>query len=231
MKVNIKCDLHMHSQFSDGKLTIKELVDYFGSRGYGAIAITDHLCEKNNLVGKVSHGLQLTLSEETFSIYMETIKEEAARAFAEYQMLLIPGFEITKNSFSNHRSAHILILGIEKFINPELSVEEILTCAKSYGALTVAAHPFHTGDLEFQTFHLWAKRHELAHLVDAWEVNYRLKISSEVLQSRLPLIANSDFHHFGHFKSWKTKVYTEKNQENLFRSIRNQSLDFFVEDR
>ena len=36
-------DLHMHSTFSDGKLTIPELVDLFGSRGFGVIAITDHL--------------------------------------------------------------------------------------------------------------------------------------------------------------------------------------------
>jgi hypothetical protein len=45
MKNMILADLHIHSTFSDGKLTIPQLVDFYGRRGFGAIAITDHLCE------------------------------------------------------------------------------------------------------------------------------------------------------------------------------------------
>ena len=150
MAAEIKCDLHIHSNFSDGKLSITEIVDLYGSRGFGAIAITDHLCERNNLIGRVSHGLSYSLSRETFAEYMATIRREAARALLQYDMLLIPGFEITKNSFINHRSAHVLILGIEEYISPELPVEDILERAKSLGALTIAAHPFQTGDFEFQ---------------------------------------------------------------------------------
>ncbi|NJM10303.1 MAG: PHP domain-containing protein, partial [Bdellovibrionaceae bacterium] len=35
-------DLHVHSNFSDGHLSISELVDFYGQRGFGAIAVTDH---------------------------------------------------------------------------------------------------------------------------------------------------------------------------------------------
>ena len=229
MPAGIKCDLHLHSNFSDGKLSIAEIVDLYGSQGFGAIAITDHLCEKNNLIGKVSHGLSYSLSKETFAEYIQILRKEAERAWLLYDMLVIPGFEITKNSFINHRSAHILILGIEEFIQPELSVEEILEIAKSTGALTIAAHPFHTGDFEFQTFYLWSRREKLKHLIDAWEMNYRKKMVPEVLNSGLPVIANSDLHHLGHFNSWKSKIYAEKTQRAVFDAIRRQRIDFFLD--
>lgn len=229
MESIIKCDLHIHSNFSDGKLSISEIIDLYGKQNYGAIAITDHLCEKVNLIGHVSHNLGLSLSEETFPIYMQTLKYEAARAWLLYKMLVVPGFEITKNSFTNHRSAHILILGITDYISPDLPVEKILSIAKENGALTIAAHPFHTSRFEFQSFHLWSQKEYFKNLIDAWEINSRKNISDAVLNSGLPLIANSDFHHKGHFNSWKTKIRCEKNQSSLFHSIRNQRLDFFMD--
>jgi 3',5'-nucleoside bisphosphate phosphatase len=225
----IKCDLHIHSQFSDGKLSIAEIVDLFGCRGFGAIAITDHVCEQDSLIGRVSHGLSYSLSKKTFPEYIAAIKKEAVRAWETYRMLVIPGFEITKNSFVNQRSAHILVLGVEEFISPDLEVEDILERAKELKGLTIAAHPFYTGDFEFQTFYLWSRRKKLKNLIDAWELNYRKNISSEVMNSGLPLIANSDFHHKGHFASWKTKIFSSKNQNEIFNSIRNQKLDFFMD--
>lgn len=227
--MSIKCDLHIHSQFSDGKLSVSEIVDLYGQQGFGAIAITDHLCEKKNIIGRVSHSLNYSLSQESFMAYQECLQHEAERAWKTYDMLLIPGYEITKNSFLNHRSAHILILGTYDFIDPELPVTEILQLAKNSGALTIAAHPFHTGDFEFQTFHLWSERENLKNFIDAWELNYRKQICAEVLNSGLPLIANSDFHHRGHFHSWKTKISCNKNQQDLFESIRRQKIDFFLD--
>lgn len=229
MAAGIKCDLHIHSHHSDGKLSIPEIVDLYGQRGFGAIAITDHLCERNNLIGRVTHRLNYSLSKETFETYMAEIRIEAERAWREYEMLLLPGFEITKNSFVNQRSAHILILGVEEYIDPDLPVEEILMIAKSKGGFTVAAHPFHTGEFEFQTFYLWSRREQLKDIIDAWEVNYRKSISEAVMTSGLPLIASSDFHHSGHFNSWKTKIYGEKSKGGVFESLRRQNLDFFLD--
>lgn len=225
----LKCDFHIHSNFSDGAMTIPELVDLYGKNGFDAIAITDHLCEQQNLIGRFSHSLNLSLTIESFPIYMETIKKEALRAMKQYNMLLLPGYEITKNSFINHRSAHILVIGTEQYIAPDLDVMEILRKAKSYEALTVAAHPFQTNEFEFQTFYLWSRRDQFSKLIDAWEFNSRKKISNDVLNSGLPLIANSDFHTKIHFNSWKTKVYSEVNQKSIFTAIRNQQLDFFLD--
>ncbi len=231
MKKIIKSDLHIHSNLSDGKYSVAELVDIFGGLGFDAIAITDHICEKKSWLGQVARKMNYSLTQDNFSDYMTTLKDEGHRALEQYGMLLIPGFEITKNSINNNRSAHILVLGTEEFISPDLSVEEVLLAARDCEALTIAAHPFNTGDLEFQTYELWSRKKDLASLIDAWEVNHRKTICPEILTSGFPLIASSDFHHMKHLSSWKTKIYSDLNQENIFHAIREQRLDFFYDQQ
>jgi hypothetical protein len=227
MKRVLKADLHIHSNFSDGRLSIAEIVDLYGKNGFDVIAITDHLSEGRNLIGQVTRGLNLSLTPEKFEQYRKEIHSERIRAREQYGMNLIFGYEITKNSFVNSRSCHVLILGLETFISPDLPVEEILCAAKEKGALTIAAHPFHTGDFEFQTFYLWSRREQLRNFIDAWEVSYRKKISPEVMQSGFPLIASSDFHRSEHLSSWKTLLYCENNLEAIRGCLKKQNIDFF----
>jgi predicted metal-dependent phosphoesterase TrpH len=41
------CDFHVHTQWSDGKLSVSEVVDLYGSTGkFDVIAITDHILMK-----------------------------------------------------------------------------------------------------------------------------------------------------------------------------------------
>ncbi len=61
------CDFHIHSKKSDGKLSVAELVDFYGERGFGAIAITDHLCEVSTFLGQSARYLQKTILEKQFS--------------------------------------------------------------------------------------------------------------------------------------------------------------------
>ncbi len=231
MKHIIKADLHIHSNFSDGRFSVAEIVDLFGGLGFNAIAITDHICEKKSWLGQVARKMNYSLTQSTFPTYMKTLKEEGHRALEQYGMLMIPGFEITKNSLNNNRSAHMLVLGMDEFISPDLSVDEVLSAAKASNALTIAAHPFGTGDFEFQTYELWSRKDELTSLIDAWEVNHRKTICPEILTSGFPLIASSDFHHMKHLSSWKTKIYSDLNQESIFTAIREQQLDFFYDQQ
>ena len=47
------CDFHVHTQWSDGKLTVGEVVDLYGSTGkFDAIAITDHILMKNDMLAR-----------------------------------------------------------------------------------------------------------------------------------------------------------------------------------
>ena len=226
------CDFHVHSSFSDGKLSIAELIDFYGSRGFGAIAITDHICEDNSFFGFAAGYLKYTLTALNFSKYMQVLEEEAQRAWFQYQMIVIPGFELSKNSWSNHRSAHILALGVSDFISADADILTLISQIKDQGALTIAAHPVSTQKLEMQTFHLWNRREELAPLIDAWEVASGPYLFAEVLHSKLPKIASSDLHHSKQISSWKTILSCEKHPQAILEAIKNQHVSFqFYEDK
>ncbi|MBM4317193.1 MAG: phosphotransferase [Deltaproteobacteria bacterium] len=224
-------DFHVHSNLSDGKLPISEVIDLYGQRGFGAIAITDHVGETKTLIGKAAGHLGLCLTPETFSHYLETLRNEADRAWKLYRMVVIPGVELSKNSISNHRSAHILALGVSSYISADGDVLEIAKAIKEQGALSVAAHPVDSGKLEKQTYHLWNRREELARAFDAWEVASGDRLFTEVLQSKLPKIASSDLHIARQMTSWKTVLDCERHPEAILAAIRKQELEFrFYQD-
>ncbi len=219
-------DLHIHSTFSDGKLSIPQIIDFYGKRGFDIIAITDHLCEEETILGKASRYLDKTLSQETFPDYIKIIKEEAERAMNQYGMLVIAGVEFTKNSFSFNRSAHILGIGITKFINADGDIMDLINKIKDQGAMVIAAHPVSTRKMEHQTFQLWDAREELFDKFDAWEVASGPHFFDEVHESGLPLIASSDFHKPSQINSWKSLVKCEKNFASLYSAVKKQDLEF-----
>ena len=225
-------DFHVHSNFSDGKLEIPQLVDLYGSRGFGAIAITDHLCENGTFLGKASAYLGCTLTRATFPLYLEIIRTEGERAWDQYGMVVIPGFELTKNSVSNHRSAHVLGLGISEFLPADDDVAVLGDNIRKQGALAIAAHPVWTRLVEKQTYHLWSRRQELRNHFDAWEIASGRYIFEEVKKSGLPVLASSDLHYATQINSWKTILYCERKTEAILDAIRNQEigLHFYEED-
>ena len=48
------CDFHIHTNYSDGKLSVPEIIDFYGERGFDCICITDHLADPKRLIGKLS---------------------------------------------------------------------------------------------------------------------------------------------------------------------------------
>lgn len=222
-------DLHVHSTFSDGKMTIPELVDFYGSRGFGCIAITDHICERKSFLGFAAGALKYSLKEEDFQGYLQQIASEGQRAWRCYRMHVIPGFELSKNSWSHHRSAHILGIGVKNWLSAELPIRTLTRELRAQGALSVAAHPVFTGNLEPQTFHLWENREELADEFDAWEVASGRHFFHQVYTSGLRMLASSDLHHAKQIHSWKTLLKLPKGEASLadiFSSIREQRLEF-----
>lgn len=225
-------DFHVHSNMSDGILSIPDLVDFYGERGFGAIAITDHACEVTTFFGKTARFFGKTLTQETFETYLEIIAQQAERAKDQYGMIVLPGVELTKNSLSNHRSAHIVALNIRKWISPDQDIADILKQIRAQDAFSIAAHPVWTRKLEPQTYHLWDNREEFATAFDAWEVASGAHLFSEVAETRLPKIANSDLHHPQQINAWKTQFQCERHPEAILRAIQKQEVDFqFFKDQ
>ena len=219
-------DFHIHSTFSDGKLTIPKLVDLYGKRGFGAIAITDHVCEKSTFIGLAANCLGRTLTPATFPIYLEILKSEARRARDLYDMVVLPGFELSKNSILNRRSAHILGVGISSFLWADGDAITLARAIRSQGGIAIAAHPVSTRKIEKQTYYLWDRREELAQEFDAWEVASGSVLFPEVLESNLPKIANSDLHIRSQLSSWKTILRCDRTPEAVLDAVRRQEVHF-----
>jgi predicted metal-dependent phosphoesterase TrpH len=207
-------------------MNLPDVIDLFGSRGFGAVAITDHLCEDKTVLGKASRYLGCSLTEANFAQHMEDLKREGERALKQYGMLVIPGFEITRNTVSNQKSAHYLALGIDQYVDPNLSVEEACREIRRLGGVAIAAHPVSTRKLEKQTYHLWDRREELRETFDAWEVASGPYLFDEVLHSGLPMIASSDLHHPKQISSWKSVLRCERSLPAILAAIRSQELSF-----
>src|SRR5260370_38568705 len=87
------CDLHSHSVFSDGKLTIPELVDFYGQRGFDVLCITDHICDHSKVIGRMTNLTGLVLTLDQVEDYFETIEKEKKRALEKYRWILLAGLE------------------------------------------------------------------------------------------------------------------------------------------
>ncbi|MCM2282292.1 MAG: PHP domain-containing protein [Bdellovibrionaceae bacterium] len=225
-------DLHVHSIFSDGQMTIAELVDFYGARNFGCIAITDHICEDGTVFGRAAAYLEYTLTETSFSTYLNEIEREAARAWDQYRLVVLPGYELSKNSWSNHRSAHILGVGVSKWQDASGDVVDLARGIRAQGGVAIAAHPVSTRKWERQTYHLWSRREELSCEFDAWEVASGPHWFTEVAASGLPMIATSDLHRAGQITAWKSVFVCERHPDAILDAIREQNVSFqYYEER
>lgn len=216
------CDFHIHTTHSDGSMELRQTVDLFGQAGFDVIAITDHVVNGDNSIGKFANTFNLSVTERDFDGYLAHIKQETDRAWDKYGMLVIPGVEISKNYISSDKSAHILLIDVKEFIPACLSYEKIFLEAKKQNALTVACHPHTTpGVTNKDTLFLWNNREKYARYIDAWEIANRDDVFNVVSLKKYPYIANSDFHKARHIYSWKTLLNCEKTVEAVKQCIRH----------
>jgi processive 1,2-diacylglycerol beta-glucosyltransferase len=215
------CDLHTHTTWSDGKLTVPELVDFYGQRGFDCLCITDHLCDPKRLLGRLVNLTGLVIPPGETEAYFEEIEHEKKRAWAKYDLLLMTGIEFNKDGYTAKSSAHLLGLDLKQPIDPSLEIKELIAQIHAQGALAIASHP-HEIKSEWgkNTLYLWDHVDEYAPLIDAWEVANRDDIFNPIGLKKLPFVANSDFHKPKHIHSWKTLLYCEKEAEAIKHCIR-----------
>lgn len=214
-------DFHIHTTWSDGKLGMDEVVDLFGASGHDVIAITDHVVNRDNVIGNATRRMGLSLTEANFGDYLEAIERERRRAWDRYRMVVIAGCELTRNAYRRSHSAHALALGVDGFLSAEGSVEEMLVGARSSGAAVVACHPNEQSEWFANTFYIWNKRESLEDLIDRWEVACRWDLFPQVSRARLPYLGNSDFHDRPHLSAWKTLIPCDKNERSVLAALKD----------
>lgn len=215
------CDFHIHSNYSDGRLTVPEVIDFYGTRGFDCICITDHWTDPRRLIGKFSRLTPFTLSFDQIEEYFEVIAREARRAWRRYSMLVLTGLEFNKDGPTSKSSAHLLGVDLKEPISPCLDLLRTIERIHDQGGLAVASHP-HIMKSEWakDTLYLWENQDRFAPVIDAWEIANRNNLFAPVSLKRLPFLANSDFHKPKHIYSWKTLLHCEKDAEAIKECIR-----------
>lgn len=156
------CDFHVHTQWSDGQLDLREVIDLYGRTGkFDVIGITDHILMKKDLLARAARIATLgrrhfAVREQDFDEYLDDIREEGERAWREYGMLVIPGAEVTQNRLTGKKNAHIIALDVKQYISADLTPVQILEEIRRQDGLSIACHPHHrtTRRIEISTCYL-----------------------------------------------------------------------------
>ena len=215
------CDFHIHTNYSDGRLTLPEVIDFYGGRGFDCICITDHVTDPCRLIGKFSELLNFTIAGDQLDEYFDVLERERRRAWRKYDMLVMAGLVFNKEGFTKKTSGHLLGLDLKAPIAPSLSFVEIIAQIHSQAGLAVAAHP-HVMKSEWgkNTLFLWENQEVFAPIIDAWEIANRNNIFTPIGLKRFAFLANSDFHKPKNIYSWKTLLHCDKDPEAIKNCIR-----------
>lgn len=214
------CDFHIHTTYSDGVLPLPQVVDLFGQSGHDVIAITDHIVNRDNGLGKIAHRIGNSLNPETFRRYSEEIQREAERAWRSYGMLVLPGAEMTRNTVNRDTSVHALALGLDEYLSADGDPLEMLREVQARGAVSVACHPHEMSEWYANTWYLWNRRKTVGDLVHLWEVGCRWELFPVVSRESLPHMANSDFHRPEHLYAWKTLLNADRTRESVLAALK-----------
>jgi len=216
-------ELHAHTRWSDGVLTVAELVDLHGRCGFDVLCVTDHVVRQDDPWRE--QGLVFRSVEEgTWDEYLADIEREAARAWRTYGMLVIPGLELTFNHDEPTEAAHAVAIGLQSFVSVDDGITEAMETAAEAGAAIIAAHPYHgepaprTGRLT-QRFALDEGLRGLAH---RFELFNRMQLFGWVADAGLPAVATGDFHHLEHLIGWKTLLPSRHDEMAVVDYLRSR---------
>ncbi|HWB22477.1 MAG TPA: PHP domain-containing protein [Gaiellaceae bacterium] len=213
------CELHAHTTWSDGALSVRELVDLHGHAGFDVLAVTDHTAHAGNV------------DETDFPDYLNELELEAARAQSLYGMLVIPGLELTHEEDDPSRSGHVVAVGLHAFVGVAAGLEAALRKARAHGAALIAAHPYLPGEAATSTRRTAAFAADPEHwapLVDRFELFNRDTLFPWVAEAGLPVVANGDFHIPEHLSTWKTMLPCAKDERAVVEYLRSPRPAYLV---
>jgi predicted metal-dependent phosphoesterase TrpH len=213
------CELHAHSTWSDGDLTLTELVDLYGESGFDVLCVTDH-------VGRTGweDPRWRVRDAGSFAEYLEEVEREARRARITYGLLVVPGLELTYDDEDPLHAAHAIAAGLHTFVGMDDGLERALADARSAGAALIAAHPYMPSAAQSagRATARWAAGGQaLAGLVDRYELVNRRDVFAWVAQAGLSGVATGDFHRLEHLYTWKTLLPCTQTERCVVEYLRS----------
>jgi hypothetical protein len=219
------CELHAHTTWSDGVLTVRELVDLYGRNGFDVLAVTDHVIRRED---PFALGGRRFVHASNFDAYLDELANEAARARERYDLLVVPGLELTFNVYDPRRAGHAVAVGLREFVNVDGGLENACRRARAIGAALIAAHPATPDSLDTRRTCLFASEPSTRALVDRFELFNRSALYGWVAELGLPGIATGDFHRPEHLATWKTLLPCPKDELAVVEYLRSRAPAFLA---
>ena len=225
MKVRpLLCELHAHTTWSDGVLSLSELVDLYGTNGFDVLAVTDHVVREDDPFA----GGRRYVHPDNYGAYLDHLADEAARAREEFDLLVIPGLELSFNDDDPRLAGHALALGLREFVHVDAGLETALRQARALGVALIAAHPSPPQQLDRRRTAAFASDPGLRDLVDRFELFNRAELFAWVADSGLPGVATGDFHLPEHLATWKTLLPCAKDERAVVTYLRSSAPAFLA---
>jgi predicted metal-dependent phosphoesterase TrpH len=217
------CELHAHSTWSDGDLTLAELVDLYGGAGFDVLCISDHSVRLDDPIPRA-------VDSWTWPDHAAAVRTEAERAWSEHGLLLIQGLELTDNHDDLDLSAHAVAVGLDQHISMDHGFVAALEAANAQGAAIIAAHPYAASDATplRATRRIWQERELLGDLIHRYELFNRKEVFAWVANEELPPVATGDFHRQDHLSSWKTLLPAERDPGAVVEHLRSRGRVFLT---
>jgi hypothetical protein len=213
-------ELHAHTTWSDGDLSLSALVDLYGEHGFGVLCVTDHTLRGGE--GKRFVGAH------DWRDYLAEIESEGERALRRYGLLVIPGLELTDDHVDPLRGAHALAIGLRTFATVALGLRFAVESARRAGAAIVAAHPHASGESSRGTCRWWHERDEPVIHADRYELVNRCDVFGWVAERGLPCVASGDFHRVEHLTTWKTLLPCERDERAVVDFLRSDARAYLL---
>jgi len=213
------CELHSHTTWSDGRFTVRELCDLYGRSGFDVLAVTDHTT------------FDACVQAAEFGAYLENVEAEAERARRLYDLLVLPGLELTFDDPDPRASGHAVAVGLREFVGVREGLEEAVRAARAHGAALIAAHPYLPDEATTAlrgTGAFAAEPERWAPLVDRFELFNRHTLFAWVAEAGLPCVASGDFHVPEHLATWKTLLPCARREEAVVAYLRSDRPAYLV---
>jgi 3',5'-nucleoside bisphosphate phosphatase len=224
------CELHAHTRWSDGALTVPELVDLYGRNGFDVLCVTDHV-NRSDDPWLAADAPARGVTRGNHAEYLAELAAQAERAKRDYDLLLMPGLELTYNDLDPYLAAHAVAVGCSAFVGVDDGIDVALASARGEGAALVAAHPYRArrGAFPSRLTLRWSRDwRQLRGLVDRWELFNRNDLYGWTAERGLPAVANGDFHRFEHLYGWKTLLPCAKEEAAVVGYLRSPRPTFLT---
>jgi hypothetical protein len=217
------CELHAHTRWSDGALTVSELVDLHGRNGFDVLCVSDHVIRSDDPWRWEEGRTFSSVDEASWPSYLDEVEREAERAWSAYGMLVVPGLELTFNDDEPVMAAHAVAVGLREFVSVDDGIAEAMRTAAEAGAAIIAAHP--NGDEPEPVRGRLTKRFSrdagLRALVHRFELFNRAQLFGWVAEAGLPAVACGDFHRAEHLCGWKTLLPSRHDRASVVDYLRS----------